>query len=66
MVVCMSRRICIDLYQELTRLRPDWHDDGDEAGALKVVMTGAASDPAGLAAAHSQQAAARGAGETLP
>ena len=47
MVVCMSRRICIDLYQELTRLRPDWHDDGDEAGALKVVMTGAASDPAG-------------------
>ena len=45
MVVCMSRRICIDLYRELTRLRSDWHDDGDEAGALKVVMTGAASDP---------------------
>ena len=45
MVVCMSRRICIDLCRELTRLRPDWHDDGDEAGALKVVMTGAASDP---------------------
>ena len=31
MVVCMSRRICIDLYQELERLRPDWHDDDDEA-----------------------------------
>ena len=45
MVVCMSRRICIDLYRELVRLRPDWHDDGDEAGAIKVVMTGAASDP---------------------
>ena len=45
MVVCMSRRICIDLYRELTRLRSDWHDDGDDAGALKVVMTGAASDP---------------------
>ena len=45
MVVCMSRRICIDLYRELVRLRPDWHDDGDTAGALKVVMTGAASDP---------------------
>ena len=45
MVVCMSRRICIDLYRELVRLRPDWQDDGDEAGALKVVMTGAASDP---------------------
>ena len=47
LVVCMSRRICIDLYRELVRLRPDWHDDGDEAGVLKVVMTGAASDPAG-------------------
>ena len=45
MVVCMSRRICIELYRELTRLRPDWHDDRDEAGALKVVMTGATADP---------------------
>ena len=45
MVVCMSRRICIDLYRELVRLRPDWCDDGDEAGALKVVVTGAAADP---------------------
>ena len=45
MVVCMSRRICIDLYRELVRLRPDWHDAGDATGALKVVMTGAASDP---------------------
>ena len=45
MVVCMSRRICIDLYRELVRLRPDWHGDGDAAGPLKVVMTGAASDP---------------------
>ena len=45
MVVCMSRRICIDLYRELTRLRPGWHRDSDDAGALKVVMTGAAADP---------------------
>ena len=45
MVVCMSRRICIDLYRELVRLRPDWHDDSDDSGACKVVMTGAASDP---------------------
>ena len=45
MVVCMSRRICIDLYRELVRLRPDWHDDDDNQGAIKVVMTGAASDP---------------------
>ena len=45
MVVCMSRRICIDLYRELTRLRPDWHDDDDGKGVIKVVMTGSASDP---------------------
>ena len=41
MVVCMSRRICIDRYRE----RPDWDDPSDAMGALKVVMTGAASDP---------------------
>ena len=45
MVVCMSRRICIDLYRELVRLRPGWHDDDDGSGAIKVVMTGSASDP---------------------
>ena len=45
MVVCMSRRICADLYRELTRLRPDWHDADDDRGRIKVVMTGNASDP---------------------
>ena len=45
MVVCMSRRICIDLYRELVRLRPGWHDFDDAQGSIKVVMTGAASDP---------------------
>ena len=45
MVVCMSRRICIALYRELVRLRPDWHREDDMQGAVKVVMTGAASDP---------------------
>ena len=45
MIVCMSRRICIDLFRELTRLRPDWHDEDDDKGRIKVVMTGAASDP---------------------
>ncbi len=47
MVVCMSRRICVDLYDELVRLRPDWHRDDDTLGRVKVVMTGSASDPAG-------------------
>ena len=45
MVVCMSRRICIDFYRELVRLRPGWQDDDDGRGAIKVVMTGSASDP---------------------
>ena len=45
MMVCMSRRICIDLYRELVRLRPDWHSDDDDQGAIKVVMTGSATDP---------------------
>ena len=46
MIVCMSRRICIDLYRELVSLRPDWPHEDDDKGSLKVVMTGAASDPA--------------------
>ena len=46
MIVCMSRRICVALYNELARLRPQWHSDDDERGALKVIMTGSASDPA--------------------
>ena len=41
----MSRRICVELYREIAALRPDWHGDDDEQGALKVVMTGSASDP---------------------
>ena len=45
MVVCMSRRICIDLYRELVSLRPDWDNDDDGKGSIKVVMTGSASDP---------------------
>ena len=45
MVVCMSRRICVDLHDELVRLRPDWRDDDDAKGKIKIVMTGSASDP---------------------
>ncbi|HVT14969.1 MAG TPA: type I restriction endonuclease subunit R [Thermoanaerobaculia bacterium] len=45
MVVCMSRRICVELYREIIALRPSWHHDDDDKGLLKVVMTGAASDP---------------------
>lgn len=45
MVVCMSRRICVALYQHIVALRPDWHSDDDDAGKIKIVMTGSAADP---------------------
>ncbi len=45
MVVCMSRRICVELYREIVKLRPQWENENDEQGAIKVVMTGSASDP---------------------
>ncbi len=45
MVVCMSRRICVDLYREIVAIRPDWGSEEDQHGALKVIMTGSASDP---------------------
>ena len=46
MIVCMSRRICVDLYKAIAAIRPDWHHADDNAGNLKIVMTGSASDPA--------------------
>jgi type I restriction enzyme R subunit len=45
MIVCMSRRICVELYQQIVRLRPQWQHEDDDRGAIKVVMTGSASDP---------------------
>jgi type I restriction enzyme R subunit len=44
MVVAMSREICAHLYNEVVKLRPDWHHDDPEQGAIKIVMTGSASD----------------------
>lgn len=44
MIVCMSRRICVELYDQLVKLRPEWHHDADDKGAIKVVMTGSADD----------------------
>jgi type I restriction enzyme R subunit len=46
MVVAMSRDICVHLYNEIIKLRPDWHDPDPEKGAIKIVMTGSASDKA--------------------
>jgi type I restriction enzyme R subunit len=46
MFVSMSRRIAVELYDEIIKLRPQWHSDDINKGFIKVVMTGAASDPA--------------------
>ena len=45
MIVCMSRRICVELYNEIVRLRPNWCHEDDNKGMIKVVMTGLASEP---------------------
>lgn len=45
MIVCMSRLICFDLYNAIVTLRPEWHNPDDKEGAIKIVMTGSASDP---------------------
>jgi len=44
LVVCMSRRICVDMYDAIVKLRPDWHSDDDAMGKVKIVMSGSASD----------------------
>lgn len=41
-MVCMSRRICVALYDAIIKLRPDWHSSDDSAGSIMIVMTGAA------------------------
>jgi type I restriction enzyme R subunit len=45
MIVGMSRRICVELYNEIIKLRPQWHSYDDQKGQIKVVMTGSANDP---------------------
>ena len=57
MIVGMSREICVHLYNEIVRLRPDWHSEDTEKGMIKIVMTGSASDKAILRPhIHSSQA----------
>ena len=45
MIVCMSRRIAVELYEEIIKIRPNWHDTDAKKGAIKVVMTSSSSDP---------------------
>ena len=44
MIVCMSRRICVDLYESIIKIRPLWHSEDDDKGTIKVIMTGSSSD----------------------
>ncbi len=44
LIVCMSRRICVDMYNAIVKLRPDWHSNDDTKGSIKIVMSGSASD----------------------
>lgn len=47
MIVCMSRRICVDLHNEIVKLKPGWYSKKDDKGIIKLIMTGSASDPQG-------------------
>ncbi len=44
MIVCMSREICVDMYNAIVAIKPEWHDADTSKGAIKIVMTGLASD----------------------
>jgi type I restriction enzyme R subunit len=44
MIVCMSRRICVEMYDAIIKIRPLWHSEDDDKGTIKVIMTGSSSD----------------------
>lgn len=45
MIVTMSRRIAVELYGEIIKLRPNWHNTDKKKGVIKVIMTSSSSDP---------------------
>ena len=45
MIVCMSRRICVDMYNAIVKLRPEWHSEEEDGGNIKIIMSGSATDP---------------------
>lgn len=65
MIVCMSRRICVDLYAQITKIKPDWHSDDDTDGTIKVVMTGSSSDPLNFQSHVRNKAKRKALGERL-
>lgn len=65
MIVCMSRRIAAELYAEVVKLKPEWHDDELTCGAIKVVMTAASSDGPVLAKHHTSKEQRRALAERM-
>ncbi len=55
MIVCMTRQIAVDLYAQITALKPEWHEEGLEKGAIKVVMTSSSDDPASFQPHHTNK-----------
>ena len=56
LIVTMSRKICVSLYNQIVALRPEWHSDDHMSGAIKVIMTTSASDKAELQPHHTNNA----------
>lgn len=65
MIVAMSRRIAVELYEEIIKIRPDWHSTDKKKGAIKVVMTSSSSDPANWQMHHSTKEERKQFGERL-
>lgn len=65
LIVAMSRRICVTLYDAIVALRPDWHDEDDTKGVIKVIMTGSSSDPQAMQPHIRNKAARKAIGERL-
>ena len=65
MIVAMSRRIAADLYHEIIQLRPDWHNDDSDKGAIKVIMTAASSDGARMSKHHTTKTQRRALAERM-
>ncbi len=65
MIVCMSRRICVDLYNEIIKIKPEWHSNDDNEGTVKVVMTGSSSDPLNFQSHVRNKAKRKALGERL-
>ena len=55
MVVCMTRQIAVNLYQEIIKLRPDWHNNDLDKGNIKIIMTSSSDDPENFQPHHTSK-----------